>query len=181
MLENTIKKYEDIGIDNSDDDVRDSDISHCYHDTFNKNNLDNLTSPDELYSSVKWSAYRQKVRFVDGDAEGKVFTGTHKDFIITVEDTDVTTENDGKHKYHSIDITVNRDGKVFKYSVSRVSEDAIRIFGSYTKDEFPVESDETRKDIPYDERMALETIPDRILRDIVLSTITRETPKISNN
>jgi len=181
MLENTIDKYEGIGIDNSEDEVRDSNISHCYHDTFNRKNLDNVTSPDEPYSSVEWSAYRQKVRFIDGDAEGKVFTGTHRDFIITVEDTDVTTENDGDHKYHSIDIKVNRDGKVFKYSVSRVSEDAIRLFGSYTNDEFPIESDETRENIPYDERIALETIPDRTLRAIVLSTITRETPKIMEN
>ncbi|MAH51605.1 hypothetical protein CMI37_37660 [Candidatus Pacearchaeota archaeon] len=181
MVISNLEKYQDMGIDNTDDTFRSDDLSNCYHRTFNRTSLDNEVSADEHYGSVEWSAYRQKVRFIDGDAEGKVFTGTHRDFIITVEDTDVTTESDGDHKYHSIDIKVNRGGKVFNYSVSRVCEQAIELFGSYTNDEFPVDLDESRTQIPYDERMALETIPDKMLRDIVLSTITRETPKILNN
>ncbi|MBU0906962.1 MAG: hypothetical protein KKD18_00495 [Nanoarchaeota archaeon] len=130
--------------------------------------INNLVDEPSPYFMGKWHTDARLYEFVDGTCSGSHFrTKINTDTEIAIDDILI-----GPHD-HRVEMKITRDGETFEYS-ARMHEQVLRIFGSYG--DHTVMVDERRPDLSPEEILAIQSIPDRTLREIMLCTITRPLP-----
>lgn len=121
-----------------------------------------------LYFMGHWDIQRQLYRFIDGTCGGEHLSVELKPgHLITIDDIHI---DQGMHR---VEMRIIKDGDEFRYN-ARMHEEALRLFGSFGDHEVNV--DERRPCLSFEEIQAIQSIPSRTLRDIVLCTITRPLP-----
>jgi hypothetical protein len=124
------------------------------------------------YVGTCWQSEKQPLMSMDGGGgEVLTFTGSCAglDNKMEVERTDLT------RGYHDVHIHSTTGGKTYDYSATRVSEQMVHLFGGHG--DYHVKKDSQRPKLSLEERAMLESIPCRLTRDIIFSTITRPVEK----
>ena len=138
------------------------DISSAYAKQFSND----LTQC--LPYQAEWSSTSEIFRFADGNCSGSVHRSSSEGIGIVVED--IITE-ESPHRVHRVEMSISRGGENFQYSILQVSEQEASLFGSCADYGARVIRDQKKANLDSEERRMLETLPDAILKQIILSAI----------
>lgn len=149
----TLTESKGFGSDNNKD-----FLDTKYYGSLEKNVI-NYNHKPNIPSTSPWTAETHLFRFIDGTLSGHVYTARRGNVSMRVED--IPTD-DGVHR---LEVAVQTNGETYKYSASRVSEQATTLFGT---DEYcSVKRDPRRPNFGAQEAALIETIPTQFLRNIL--------------
>lgn len=122
-------------------------------------NVLGYSAKSDVTRTTPWTAEPHLFRFIDGTLSGRVYTARRGDVSMRVED--IPTD-DGVHR---LEVAVQTNGETYKYSASRVSEQATALFG--VDEHCSVQRDPRRPGFGAEEAALVETLPDRVVRQML--------------